>query len=62
MQISLALQGLAKVGDDEDWKKSLEERKIQKNVGEIARNPNLMNFMLNFIKDMKNDSLQLLIT
>jgi hypothetical protein len=58
MQLCLALQGIHYMPLAE-----LEpsDKKHDKSLKDLTKNPGLFNLMLNYIKDMKNDSLQILV-
>lgn len=47
------------MSDDDEWKRNFEERKNQKNPQDLLTQSGLFNFLLNYIKDMKNDNLQI---
>lgn len=53
MQICLALQGILYTALPEGE----EDKKKDKSVKDLLNNPNLLNVMLNFIKEMKNEHL-----
>ena len=61
MQLCLAFNGMLIHTQSEEPKKQFDEKK-QKHVSELLKNPGLFNFMLSFIKEMKNETLQILLS
>jgi hypothetical protein len=61
MQICLILEGIALTQPKEEVKQE-ESKKAPKHVRDLLHYPGLMNFLLNYLKDMKNDTVQILIS
>jgi hypothetical protein len=58
MQLCLALQGLYYTPLEEFHE---DGKKKDKSLKDLIKNPGLFNLMLNYIKDMKNDTMQILV-
>ena len=55
MQLCLAINAIASISSNDEIKKTFDEKK-QKFIGDLTKNPGLINFMLHYIKDLKSDS------
>ena len=60
MQICLTLAGVQFSFDDHSLEHSVDEKK--KRVLELLKNPGLINFLINYIKEMKNETLHILLS
>ena len=60
LQIVLILEGIALTQHKEEQKH--DDKKPHKHVRDLLQNPGLLNFLLNYIKDMKNDTLAIQIS
>ena len=61
MQLCLVLEGIARTQVKEEVKYE-ENKKAPKNIRDLLHIPGLMNFLLNYLKDMKNDTVQIQIS
>lgn len=61
MQLWLALSAIINVNATKEPNKQFDEKK-QKHISELLKNPGLFNFMLSYIKEMKNDAFQIMIS